>query len=325
MSLYPYAMAALDDVVTVLRAVAEPTRVRVLRLLQQGELTVSDICAITGHSQPRISRHLRILIDAGLLSRHREGSWVYYHRAPQIPAAVLALVDGIDDSDHQMSADAARLDAERHRRRREADEHFSRLAPSWDRERSRITPDAGVESRLLDIVMASNITRDAVVDLGTGTGRILSLLTPLATRAVGIDSNHTMLRHARTAVERTDGAAIELRQADVAATGLPDHTFDLAVAHQLLHFLDSPDMALREAARILKPGGTLIIVDLLAHQDETLRTEHAHRRLGFTSEQIERWCDGVGFDGLTEHRIDHSAGDLLPVCIWQATTTTGNQ
>ena len=315
-SLYLYVMTSLDDAVTQLRAAAESTRLRILSLLRDGELTVSDICAIIGHSQPRISRHLKILTDAGLLDRHREGSWIYYRHAATLPPAVTGLIDAIDTDDEQLTADTSRRDAERARRRADADEHFSRLAPIWDQERSRFTPDDDVETALLALLNGPDQPRyRAMVDLGTGTGRMLNVLRDRVERAVGIDSNHNMLRLARAALDGTD-ATIELRQGDVSATGLPENSFDLVIAHQILHFLDSPETALREAARIITSDGHLVIVDLLAHNDEALRTEHAHRRLGFTTEQLSRWCTAVGLTTPQEHHIAHSTSGLLPVCLW---------
>jgi ArsR family transcriptional regulator len=310
------AALGLNEALTTLRAAAEETRLRILALLAEGELTVSDLTDILGQSQPRISRHLKLLVGAGLVERHREGAWAFFRLAEQGAAGVLRpILATVDRADPRVAADGERLAAVRQQRAEAAQEFFARLAPEWDRLRSLQAPEALVESAILDALGPKPIHN--LLDLGTGTGRILQLLGPRAARAVGLDANHAMLSVARANLERA-GVRAELRQGDIHAPPFARGSFDLVVIHQVLHYLDDPVRALREAAHLVAPGGRLLIVDFAPHSLEFLRESQAHRRLGFAPEQVAGWLQEAGLDCTLTRELapPKKADDQLTVTLW---------
>src|SRR3984893_13110059 len=260
-------------------AAGEATRLRLLALLAEAELTVSELVTILGQSQPRISRHLKLLVEAGLAERHREGSWVFFRIAQAGPIAAFGrdLITRLSPADASLSADRARLSEVRQARADQAARYFAAQAANWDELRAMHVPEERVETAIRKTIGASPI--DALVDLGTGTGRMLELLAPIAARAVGIDQSPQMLALARVRIERAGLRHVQLRQGDIYAVPVEGDFYDLAVMHQVLHYLDDPMRAVREAARILRPGGRLLIVDLPAQDAESFLSAHAQRRL----------------------------------------------
>jgi ubiquinone/menaquinone biosynthesis C-methylase UbiE len=309
--------STLNETLGILRAAAEETRLRVLALLAEGELSVSDLTDILGQSQPRISRHLKLLVDAGLVERHREGAWAFFRLAEQESAASVLrpILDALEPSDHRIAADCQRLAAVRRQRAEAAQGFFARLAPEWDRLRSLQAPENLVESAILEALGPKPIHN--LLDLGTGTGRMLQLIGPRAGRAVGLDANHTMLSVARANLERA-GVRAELRQGDIYAPPLARGSFDLVVIHQVLHYLDDPGRALREAAHLVAPGGRILVVDFAPHTLEFLRESQAHRRLGFAHEQVASWLQEAGLDcTLTRELAPPKKGnEQLTVTLW---------
>ena len=301
-----------------LRAVAEETRLRILALLADGELSVSDLTDILGQSQPRISRHLKLLVEAGLVERHREGAWAFFRLSEGRVGLVDPLISGLDRSEAPLAEDRARLDAVRAQRAQAAQNFFARLAPKWDRLRSLHVPEATVEAAVLQALGPRPIR--SLVDLGTGTGRMLGLLAPLAARATGLDSSHAMLSVARANLERAGLARIELRQGDIHAPPFGRGGFDLVVVHQVLHYLDDPARALREAARLVAPGGRLLVVDFAPHGLEHLREAQAHRRLGFSADQVSGWLAEAGLPRVAHRDIAPTDGTAHPltVTLWLA-------
>jgi len=290
------------DALSVLRAAAEETRLRILALLGEGELSVSDLTDILGQSQPRISRHLKLLVEAGLVERHREGAWAFFRLSEAAAGLVEPLVGAVDRAAPPLSEDRARLQAVRGQRAEAAQSFFARVAPQWDRVRSLHVPEATVEAAVLDVLGPGPV--GSLLDLGTGTGRMLGLLAPRAARATGLDANHTMLSVARANLERQGLARVDLRQGDIHAPPFGRAGFDLVLIHQVLHYLDDPARALREAGRLVAPGGRLLVVDFAPHALEFLREAQAHRRLGFAPEQVSAW---LGEAGLTDVRLRHLA------------------
>ncbi|MBS7737838.1 MAG: metalloregulator ArsR/SmtB family transcription factor [Chelatococcus sp.] len=305
---------------TAMKAAAEETRMRMLALLSEGELTVSDMTDILGQSQPRISRHLKLLAEAGIVERHREGAWAFFRMADHHPAAtaIRDLVAHLDSADQRLAGDRARLKAARQARAEAAQAHFSRLADNWDKVRSLHVPEEAVEAAIIEVVGAKPV--QAFLDLGTGTGRMLQLLAPLASRVVGVDASHAMLSVARANLERAGLAKVQLQQGDIHALPVEHDAFDLVLIHQVLHYLDDPARALREAAAVLAPGGRLLVVDFAPHALEFLREEHAHRRLGFAADQIGGWLEEAGLDVIAHRDLkperDHP--EQLTVSLWLA-------
>jgi ubiquinone/menaquinone biosynthesis C-methylase UbiE/DNA-binding transcriptional ArsR family regulator len=279
----------LQSLLDVLWALDEETRLRIAVLLQHGELTVSDLTDILGMSQPRISRHINLLAEAGVVDKHREGTWAFFDLVSTGPIGrlvgeVLAMTD-LEDA--VLAADLDRLTVVRGRRTAAAQEYFAGIARRWDEERSLHAPDASVEDLIVETVGSTKYS--SMLDVGTGTGRMLQLLAKDVDRAVGFDSSHSMLAVARANLERAEIRGIDLRQGDIYSPPFANDSFDLIVIHQVLHFLDDPARAVREIARLLSPGGRLLIVDFAPHALEFLRANHAHLRLGFRADTVETW------------------------------------
>jgi ubiquinone/menaquinone biosynthesis C-methylase UbiE/DNA-binding transcriptional ArsR family regulator len=295
------APIAFEAVLSTLKAAGEETRLRMVALLAEGELTVSDLTDILGQSQPRISRHLKLLSDAGLVGRNREGAWAFFRLESRGAGAALAqaLAASLDREDPTLAGDRARLAAVRAARTRAADQYFARHAIEWDRIRSLHVAESDVEQAILAAVGERPVR--ALLDLGAGTGRMLQLFAGRAQRLVGVDASPAMLQVARANLARANIRGAELRQGDIYALPVERNAFDLVVIHQVLHFLDDPARALREAAAALSPGGRVIIVDFAPHMIEELREKQAHRRLGFAPEEIRALLRDAGLDA-TDHR-----------------------
>jgi ArsR family transcriptional regulator len=303
----------MSTAMDIFRALGDPTRLRIFGLLRRMELSVGELAQVLGQSQPRVSRHVRILVDAGLALRRREGSWVFLTPAPSsVTVPLFALIDAAKPSyteDHWAVADAAKLSAVRADRAIAAERYFAARADQWDAIRSLHVPDDAVEARMRDL-LGTDLGR--LVDIGTGTGRILELFAPAARSATGIDRSPEMLRLARAKLAEAP-VPVELRQGDVAALPLADGCADTAVLHQVLHYIPAPEAALAEIARIIAPGGRLLIVDFASHDREELRAQDAHARLGFSDEQIASWLRA---SGLTLSAQDELAGGELTVKLW---------
>jgi demethylmenaquinone methyltransferase/2-methoxy-6-polyprenyl-1,4-benzoquinol methylase/ArsR family transcriptional regulator len=299
-------------------AAGEATRLRLLALLAEAELTVSELVAILGQSQPRISRHLKLLAEARLVERHREGAWVFFRLAQTGAAAGVArdLIARLAAKEPPLSADRARLAEVRHARAEQAARYFATHAANWDELRAMHVPEERVEEAVRNAVAASPI--HALLDLGTGTGRMLELLAPGAAKAVGIDSSPQMLSLARVRIERAGLRHVQLRQGDIYAVPVEPNFYDLVIIHQVLHYLDDPLRAIREAARALRPGGRLLIVDFAPHEEEALRSVHAHRRLGFAVEEVAGFMQAAGLDLISSEALapEPRESGKLTVSLW---------
>ena len=300
-----------------LEAAGEITRLRILGLLCEAELTVSELVAILGQSQPRVSRHLKLLVEAGLAERRREGAWGFF-RIAETGALARDLVARLDPNDRVLVDDRARLDMTRETRRRQAAAYFAQRAPDWDHIRKLHAPEERVEAAILSMIGEKPVR--ALLDVGTGTGRMLELIAPKAERAVGLDQSAAMLAVARAHIEARGLANVQLRQGDIYAPPVERGGYDLVVIHQVLHFLDDPPRAIQEAARALAPGGRLLLIDFMAHEEESLRETYAHRHLGFTSGEMEGWLTEAGLGAVQNHQIIPTPGEPanLTVGVWLA-------
>ena len=304
----------MEDLLSGLRAAGEPTRLRLLALCAHSELSVTELTHILGQSQPRVSRHLKLLVEAGLLARFREGSLVFYRLADKARAGHLArtLVDLLPAEDAELARDLARLEAIREKRAAIANNYFKENAAQWSRIRALHVPEADVERKLLEVVGTQRI--GALLDIGTGTGRMLELFSEQIDRGVGIDTSPDMLSIARTQLEHERFKHIQFRKGDMYNMPIDDESIDMATLHLVLHYSLEPLAVIAEAARTLKQGGRLIVVDFESHQEERLRSEHQHQRLGFTDKEIEQ---AMRQSGLTPGVTHALRGDPLTVKLWQ--------
>ena len=296
------------------QALADPTRLRIVALLRLMELSVGELAQVLGQSQPRVSRHLKILADAGVLERRKEGSWVFLTlgEAERVEP-LFGLIDQWADTATQLlfASDAARTETIRAERAEAANRYFAGHAEMWDQIRSLHVAESEVE-RAIDGALGKR-PLGRLVDIGTGTGRMIELFGPRAAQATGIDRSSEMLRLARVKLEAA-GISSSLRQGDMYALPLAEESADSVIIHQVLHYAHSPATAIAEAARVLAPGGTLLIVDFAAHEREELRDRDAHIRLGFEDEVMAGWFAAAG---LQVNDVQHLEGGELTVTLWR--------
>ncbi len=305
---------------TALKAAGETTRLRILALLAEAELTVSDLTEILRQSQPRISRHLKLLSEAGLVERFREGSWAFFRFAEGEAGAqaLRELIGRLSPRDPVIARDREKLAAVRAARAAAAQSYFRRHAAEWDRIRKLHVADAEVEKAILGALADRPV--GALLDLGTGTGRMLELLGPQIERGLGLDLSLDMLALARARLDRAGLRHCTVRQGDIYDLALPRNSFDLVIIHQVLHFLDDGARAIREAARVLRPGGRLLIVDFAPHDLEFLREQHAHRRLGFAPETVAQWTEAAGLEPVLQRTLkpEPDSEGKIAVSLWLA-------
>ena len=310
-----------EQTVEMLRAAGEPTRLRILSILAREELAVMELSQILDQSQPRVSRHLKLLTEAGLIERFPDGAWMFYRLAAHGPRRLLAdqILDLVREDDPVVIRDAERLQQVREERSQEASAYFARNAARWDELRTLYVSEADVEAAILAAAGPGPFGR--LVDLGSGTGRMLTLLGPKAEAAIGLDLSQQMLNIARDHTAEAGLDRCELRHGDIFATRLPDASADLVVVHQVLHYLSDPAAAVAEAARLVAPAGQLLVVDFAPHQLEFLRQAHQHRRLGFSDDEILRWTQGAGLKARPPVALPAADGRGLTVKIWTAERT----
>ena len=306
-----------------LKAAGEETRLRVLALLAEAELTVSDLTDILRQSQPRISRHLKLLAEAGLVERFREGTWAFFRLAEHGEGADVArtLIDRLNPGDQMIARDRARLASVRQARAIAAQAYFRAHAAEWDRIRKLHVTDAAVEEAIR-AALADKPFR-SLLDLGTGTGRMLELFGPEIERGLGLDLSLDMLLLARDRLERAGLKNCSVRQGDIYDLPLANDSFDVVILHQVLHFLDDGARAIHEAARVLRPGGRLLVIDFAPHEQEFLREQFAHRRLGFAPETVTQWITASGLDPVLHKSLTPEQGSegKIAVSLWLARDT----
>jgi len=313
-------MVPFQELLTMLRAAGDATRLRLVLLLREAELTVSELTEILGQSQPRVSRHLKLLCDAGLLQRFKEGSWVFYRSADRGgPAQLSESLHALASDDAEpFCSDRRRLEAVRHARQQAASAFFKANAADWERIRALHAPDQDVESAILEMV--GTLPRQSVLDAGTGTGRMLELLAPQVRQGTGIDISPDMLAIARDRLERIGARHCQIRLADIHRLPFPEGTavqgFDLAIFHQVLHYLEEPQAAVVEAARVLRPEGNVLVIDFAPHEVEFCRSELAHRRLGFSDGEVGGWFEAAGFKPVLTRAVAAGESGTLTVKLW---------
>lgn len=295
------------------RALADPTRLRILTLLRAMELSVGELAQVLGQSQPRVSRHVKILIDAALAERRKEGSWVFLSLGEaRLVAPLFTLLDAWSAGDNAWAiADAARLAAVRADRATAAQAYFASHAAEWDELRSLHIAESEVEAAIARALGERPVGR--LVDIGTGTGRMLELFGRGAGSALGVDRSPEMLRLARVKLTEAGLGPIDLRQGDMYALPLASGSADTVIIHQVLHYAQHPAAAIAEAARLLAPGGWLLVVDFAPHEREELRSRDAHARLGFSDDAVLKWMDAAGLAGEV---VEHLEGGELTVTLW---------
>ncbi len=316
------------SVLEAFRALADPTRLRIMRLLASMELAVGELAQVLGQSQPRVSRHIKILCDAGLAERRREGGWVFLRAAVSEAgpagdlgtglARVLVVAEAADGGfAAQCAEDRQHLVAIRAAREASAAEYFARHAAEWDELRSLHIADGPVEAALGEL-LAGPVGR--LLDVGTGTGRMAELFARRASHVTALDKSPEMLRLARTRLQDLPAGHVTLVQGDFAQLAFADASFDTVLFHQVLHYALAPQAVLAEAARVTAPGGRIVIADFAAHDREELRAVHAHARLGFSDGQITALLAGAGFTPAEDRAL---AGHELIVKIWTGVRRDG--
>jgi ArsR family transcriptional regulator len=311
-------MAELGELVAILKAAGESTRLRLLRLLADGDHTVKDLTEILRQSQPRVSRHLKLLADAGLVERNAEGAWAYYGLARRGPFGELArsLIESLDSDEPELLRDRERQVAVRETHQRQAADYFAKVADSWDVLRSLHVPESAVEAAITAELGGRNV--DLIVDLGTGTGRMLEVLADSYKRGLGIDSSREMLAVARAKLASAGITHAQVRLGDITDLDAAAGQADVVVLHQVLHYFDDPGRTLAQVRALLKPGGEMLVIDFAPHELEFLRVQHAHRRLGLSQAQMQGWAEAVGFTVVSFKEFPSANGAQgLTVCLWR--------
>lgn len=312
----------MNQLLGALRAAGESTRLRILAALKHGELSVSELTRILDQSQPRVSRHLKLLCESGLLERYQEGAWVFHRITDRKGVGEIAhgLVNMIDLEAPELARDQKKLIEIRHDKTRLAASYFSKHAEEWDSISARMVSNSDIERYLVERVKGRQV--DTFIDLGTGTGRILEILAPHVRNGVGFDINREMLSVARSNLENQEVTNCTVRRSDIHDINLNDNSADLVTIHQVLHYCENPEVVVAEAARLLKPDGQLLIVDFLPHNLEYLRELHAHHRLGFGHAVINQWCQRAGLQIAHQETLEARAGkqnaETLTVGLWDA-------
>lgn len=310
----------METLLAALKAVAEPNRFRLVALCAAGDLTVSELTNILGLSQPGISRHLKLLTDAGVLERFSEGTKVFHRLSNGGTGGDVArhLISLVPEDNERLARDREGLEEVKALRAKAAANYFSTIAPEWDKIRSLHVDELEVE-RVLVRLLPKDI--DSMLDMGTGTGRMLEIFGPRVGRAVGVDQSPEMLAIARANLERARLENCTVRKADMYTLPFPANSFDAVTVHQVLHFAVDPARAIAAAARVMRSGGCLLVSDFAPHDVEDLRAQHAHHRLGFSDREVKAWFDEAGLDC---GEIVHLPGDPLTVTVWQATKSAAD-
>ncbi|VAW25031.1 Transcriptional regulator, ArsR family / Methyltransferase fusion [hydrothermal vent metagenome] len=310
-------MANFEKLVLALKAAGEHTRLRLLALLSEGELSVKDLTDILGQSQPRVSRHLKLLAEAGLVVRSAEGAWAYYRIADpgEKRDLVGALLVPVEKSGGILTDDKKKLTAIRREHQNQADEYFSKVAKNWDNLRNLHVPEEAVEAAILRVLGKKKVKR--LLDLGSGTGRMLELLHQNYEYGTGIDLSREMIGVARAKLSASGINNAQVRLGDILSFDAGGQKEDLIILHQVLHYFDDPGQVLLKTAEILQRDGRILLVDFAPHELEYLRQNDAHRRLGLSKGQMEIWAKAAGMKIDVFERFENQKQQQgLVVCLW---------
>lgn len=304
----------MSDLLDIFRALADPTRLRIVALLRRMELAIGELAVVLDQSQPRVSRHVRILAEAGLVERHKEGSWVFL-RLTNIDwtQALLGIADTLTLSEREkrvVAHDAKRLADVQAERTAAAERYFADHAGEWDAIRSLHVAEGDVEAAMLQLM--HNRRLGHVLDIGTGTGRMAEIFGKAARRITALDRSPEMLRLTRAKLSARD-VPVSLMQGDFYALPLEAASVDTVILHQVLHFAQTPERVIAEASRVLRGSGHLLIADFASHDREELRSKQAHARLGFSDAQVRGW---FASNGLLTEAVQTLEGGELTVKLW---------
>ncbi|MFP4039119.1 MAG: metalloregulator ArsR/SmtB family transcription factor [Desulfosudaceae bacterium] len=304
------------DITKYFKALSDETRLRLLNLLLHHELKVGEMVAVLEMGQSRISRHLKILVEAGLLNTIREGTWGLYLVADSGPGH--DLVESIrylfEDND-LMQADLVRAAGVIKERRLSTQRFFNTIADRWGLLKQEILGDFD-----LNRVILKEVGRHSVaVDLGCGTGDLLEVMFAHAGKVIGVDSSPGMLDQARKRFNNHDNR-VEIRLGELEHLPLSDQEASLAITSLVLQYLDEPEAAIAEVSRVVRPGGCFLIADLERHQQAVLREKYGARWLGFDTEKIKQWLLNQGFDLTSVERYPLKQG--LAINIFQSRRQT---
>lgn len=302
---------SLSSTLEALRAIAEHTRLRILLLCAHGELTVGDLSEILEQSQPRVSRHLKLMHEAGVLERHQEGQSVWFRAVTAGPLASLVreTVDQVSHDDEHHKHDLARLRLVTDTWEVQAQSYFRKHYARWDEVRRGLIDEATVDAALRD--RFAETEAETLLDVGTGTGHVLRLLGPEITEGVGIDVSRDMLLAARAAIHNEGLPHCQVRQGDMRKLPFENGSFDALSLHLVLHYAEHPNDVISECGRVTAPGGWIFLVDFGPHERRDFTRQHGHRWPGFADDSVRQWLAGAGFAGIQTETITHGAPDVL--------------
>lgn len=284
----------MKTIIDILRAAGEDTRLRIIALLSHGELTAGELSSVLAQSQPRVSRHLKLLFEAGIIERRAEGSWVFVRLSYKEPAYSLIqnIIKSVNNEDFTLKRDLEKLHEIKQARQESAKAYFEKIAPEWESLRKLHQPEKAVEDAMLEMVKGQNFKLH--LDLGSGMGSLLETFANISEKSEGIDTSRGMLNLARARFDEIGANNLSVRQGDILNLPYEPNTADFISIHQVLHYLDNPQAAINEAARVMKEGGVLLIADFAPHDFEELREKFGHLRLGFAEDEVKKWCEASG-------------------------------
>ena len=298
------------EFVRTLKALADPLRLRVLAAVAEEELTVGEVQEVVDSVQSSVSRNLAILREAGFVQDRKEGTSVYFSVRRNMPEPAVELFKSLQSrlaEIPEVKRDQARLQQCRRRRLRKSESYFASVAGDWERIRKSYFDD-----RVTSLSIEKLLPRDLMLaDIGCGTGSLTFELARFARKVIGVDSSHEMLRRARAIAKERDLENVEFRQGDALELPLPSRSVDAAFCVMVLHFLADPARAMAGLCRITRPGGSVILVDLVQHKQEWMREQMAHQWLGFDRPAIERWFRQAGANAVDYELTGSFAGEKL--------------